>query len=116
MRADTLSWISSQDEAAAPWYESTVLGSSVLWLTQDEAKELGDDILAAIDQAPRRTAEEAPPGSRQVRVTVAVVPMPADGSRPSPSPPTAPAARPRLDSRRRGIGPRRPANPLSRRP
>ncbi len=77
MRADTLSWISSQDEAAASWYESTVLGSSVLWLTQDEAKELGENILAVIEQAPRRTAEEAPPGSRLVRVTVAVVPTPA---------------------------------------
>jgi len=76
LRADTLGWISAQDETTAAWYDATVLGSTVLWLTQDEARDLGARISAMVEQVPRRTAEDAPSGARQVRVTYGVMPVP----------------------------------------
>jgi DNA-binding transcriptional ArsR family regulator len=80
LRADTLGWISTQDETTASWYESIGLSGAVLWLSQNEAKELRDAISAVVDKVPRRTAEEAPAGARQVRVSFSVIPVP-DGNR-----------------------------------
>lgn len=82
LRADTLGWISTQDETTASWYESIGLIGDVLWLSQDEARELRDSISAVIANAPRRTAEEAPAGARRVRVSCIVTPVP-DGNQPA---------------------------------
>lgn len=84
-RADILGWISSQDEAAAAWYDCTVISSGVFWLSHDEAKQLSDDISAMVARMRRRSTAEAPPNSRQVRVSFSVVPIPAGDRRPEPS-------------------------------
>jgi DNA-binding transcriptional ArsR family regulator len=80
-RADILGWISGQDEASAAWYDSTAISSGVFWLSQDEARQLSDDLSAMVARLQRRSAVDAPPGSRQVRVSFNVVPVPA-GDRP----------------------------------
>lgn len=98
LRADTLGWISTQDETTAAWYDATVLGSTVLWLTQDEARDLGARFSAMVEQVPRRTAEDAPAGARQVRVTFGVLPVPSagapDGAEFNPIEPDPPEAGP----------------------
>jgi DNA-binding transcriptional ArsR family regulator len=76
-RADILGWISSQDETADSWYDSTVIGSGAFWLSHDEVKQLSDDISAMVARIPRRSAAEAPHGAREVRVSFSVVPIPA---------------------------------------
>jgi DNA-binding transcriptional ArsR family regulator len=78
-RADTLGWISGQDEEAASWYDSTVISSGVFWLSRDEAKQISDGISAIVARIPRRSAAEAPPGAHRVRVSHSVVPVPAGG-------------------------------------
>ncbi len=100
----------------ASWYDSTVIGSSVLWLTQDEAKQLSESISGGDGQgaaADRRS--EAPPGARQVRVSFSVVPVPRRRRSGRPSPTCAVGV---AGGRRRlsGRAAPRPANPLSRRP
>lgn len=81
-RADTLGWISYQDQASPSWYEATVIGSGVFWLSQEEAKRLGEEISAIVARIPRRSEDEAPPGARRVRVSHSVVPVPAGGEQP----------------------------------
>lgn len=76
LRADALGWISTQDETTAPWYESIGFSDHLLWLSQDEAKEVRDSISAVLAKVPRRTAQEATAGARQVRVSVIVIPVP----------------------------------------
>ncbi|HST47765.1 ArsR/SmtB family transcription factor [Jatrophihabitans sp.] len=94
-RADILGWISNRDEAAS-WYDSTVISSGMYWLTSDETKQLSEDISALVGRVPRRSADQAPPGARRVRVSFSVVPVPA-GSGPQPEQtdrPQADGARP----------------------
>ncbi|MDQ1740894.1 MAG: hypothetical protein QOE53_2546 [Pseudonocardiales bacterium] len=76
-RADILGWISAQDEESAAWYDSTVIGSGVFWLSQEEAKRIGARLSAVLAEIPRHTAAEAPAGAHRVRVSVSVVPVPA---------------------------------------
>jgi DNA-binding transcriptional ArsR family regulator len=78
-RADILGWISSRDEAAASWYDSTVISSGVLWLSHDEAKQLSDGISDLVGRIPRRSAGDAPVGARRIRVSFSVVPVPTGG-------------------------------------
>ncbi|MEO7260026.1 MAG: winged helix-turn-helix domain-containing protein [Jatrophihabitantaceae bacterium] len=85
-RADTLGWISGQDEEAASWYDSTVISSGVFWLSLDEAKQIGERISAIVAEIPRRSAAEAPPGSHRVRVSHSVVPVPASSGQPAGRP------------------------------
>ena len=92
-RADILGWISNRDEAAS-WYDSTVISSGMFWLTHDEAKQLGESISELVGRVPRIPAEQAPPGSRRVRVAFSVVPAPGDGgsaAEPDLSPSALPA-------------------------
>ncbi len=77
-RADTLGWISNQDEAAAAWYESTAISSGVYWLNQQEAKQLSDGIATLLAGFQRRTEAGPPAGTQQVRVSYSVVPVPLD--------------------------------------
>lgn len=81
-RADILGWISNQDESSAPWYDSTVIASTVLWLDPAEAKQLSEDIAAAVGAIPQRTAADAPAGAQRVRVSFSVVPVPAGEQHP----------------------------------
>jgi DNA-binding transcriptional ArsR family regulator len=76
-RAETLGWISGQDEESAAWYDSTVIGSGVYWLSQEEAKRIGDRLSAVLAEIPHSTAAEAPAGAHRVRVSLSVVPVPA---------------------------------------
>lgn len=78
-RADTLSWISAQDEESAAWYDSIVISSGVFWLSREEAKQISDRLSAIVADIPRRTAAEAPAGAHRVRVSHSVVPVPAGG-------------------------------------
>jgi DNA-binding transcriptional ArsR family regulator len=78
-RADILGWISSRDEDAASWYDSTVISSGMLWLSHDEAKQLSEDISDLVGRMPKRSAEQAPVGARRVRVSFSVVPVPTGG-------------------------------------
>ncbi len=89
-RADILGWVSSQDETSASWYDSTVIGSFVLWLDQAEAKELSDGIAAVVSAVPRRAAADAPAGARQVRVSFSVVPVPDGDDQPTGEPTSQP--------------------------
>jgi DNA-binding transcriptional ArsR family regulator len=84
-RADILGWISSQDEAADSWYDSTVISSGVFWLSHDEVKQLSDRISAMMAEMPRRSSSDAPQGARQVRVSFHAVPLPAGNVRPERS-------------------------------
>jgi hypothetical protein len=76
-RADILGWFSSRDETASSWYDSSVIGNALTWLSHDEAKQLSEAISDLVAQLPRRSAEQAPPGARRVRVSFSVVPVPA---------------------------------------
>jgi DNA-binding transcriptional ArsR family regulator len=78
-RADILGWISSRDEAATAWYDSTVISSGVFWLSYDEAKQLSEGISDLVGRMPRRSADQAPAGALRVRVSFSVVPVPAGG-------------------------------------
>ena len=78
-RADTLGWLSSQDEESASWYDSTVIGSGVFWLSREEAKQISDRLSELVAEIPRRPAAEAPAGAQRVRVSHSVVPVPAGG-------------------------------------
>ena len=78
-RADTLGWISGQDEESAEWYDSTVIGSGVFWLSREEAKQISERLSALVAEIPRRTAAEAPAGAYRVRVSHSVVPIPGSG-------------------------------------
>lgn len=78
-RADTLGWISGQGQEAASWYDSTVIGSGVFWLSHDEAKQVSDHLSEIVARIPRRSAAEAPAGAHRVRVSHSVVPVPLDG-------------------------------------
>ncbi|HEX8304118.1 MAG TPA: helix-turn-helix domain-containing protein [Jatrophihabitans sp.] len=84
-RADILGWISGQDEAAAAWYDSTVISSGVFSLSHDEAKQLSEGISELVARLPRRSAADAPTGTRQVRVAFSVVPIPAGNQQPEPA-------------------------------
>ena len=77
-RTDTLAWVASQGDTAQSWYDSSAIGSAVLWLSHDETKQLSDGICDVVARMPRRSAAEAPPGAQQVRVFYTVVPVPAD--------------------------------------
>jgi hypothetical protein len=85
-RADTLAWISAQDEESASWYDSTVIGSGEFWLSQEEAKRISERLSEVVAEIPRRTAAEAPADAHRVRVSHSVVPIPAptggEGSEP----------------------------------
>ncbi|HEV2887968.1 MAG TPA: winged helix-turn-helix domain-containing protein [Jatrophihabitans sp.] len=88
-RAEILGWISGQDDESASWYDSTVIGSGVYWLSHEEAKRIGDRLSEVIAEIPRRTAAEAPAGAHLVRVAHSIVPIPAgEDSRPSRPEPT----------------------------
>jgi DNA-binding transcriptional ArsR family regulator len=76
-RADTLEWISNQDEAESAWYDATAISSGLFWLTHGEAKELADQLGRLVGQLERRTATTAPDGARRIRVSFNVVPVPA---------------------------------------
>jgi DNA-binding transcriptional ArsR family regulator len=76
-RADILGWISAQDEKSAAWYDSTVIGSGVYWLSREEAKRIGARLSAVLAEIPRHTVAEAPAGAHRVRVSLSVVPIPA---------------------------------------
>jgi DNA-binding transcriptional ArsR family regulator len=78
-RADTLGWISGQDEESAAWYDSTVIGSGVFWLSLEEAKQISDRLAEIVAGIPRRPPAEAPAGAHRVRVSYSVVPVPASG-------------------------------------
>jgi DNA-binding transcriptional ArsR family regulator len=84
-RADILGWISSQDEAAASWYDSSVISSEVFWLSHDEVAQLSKDLAAVVARMPRRSADQAPPGTRRVRVSFSAVPIPTGGEQPERS-------------------------------
>jgi DNA-binding transcriptional ArsR family regulator len=75
-RADTLSWISHQDELTAPWYDSIAVSSGVYWLTHEEARQLSaqiGEVVGAFES--RRSMTEPPVDSRRVRVSYTVVPV-----------------------------------------
>lgn len=80
-RADILGWFSSRDEAASSWYDSSIIGNAMTWLSHDEAKQLSEALSDLVARLPRRAAEQAPPGAKRVRVSFSVVPVP-DGARP----------------------------------
>jgi DNA-binding transcriptional ArsR family regulator len=82
-RADTLGWISAQDEESASWYDSIVMGSGVFWLSREEAKRISERLSEIVADIPHRTAAEAPAGARRVRVSHSVVPIPAGEDRSS---------------------------------
>jgi DNA-binding MarR family transcriptional regulator len=84
-RAEILGWLSSQDEAATSWYDSTIIGSGVFSLTQDEAKQVSDGISALVARISRRSSAEAPAGAQRVRVSFSVVPILTGDQQPEPA-------------------------------
>lgn len=67
-------------DADDPWDEVSSLSRSRLWLTYDEAKELGKELTELINRFEKKRASKGPrPGSRQVSTLIAVVPGPEHG-------------------------------------
>lgn len=77
-RADTLAWVSSQDEASSSWYDATSISSGAFWVTQEEAKQLSERMGALVSRFERRTPQDAPAGARRLRISYSVVPLPAE--------------------------------------
>ncbi len=74
-RADTLAWVSHQDEDSSEWYDSMAISSGVFWLDHREAKQLSAELEELTGRYQRRSATDAPPGVRRVRLFYSVVPV-----------------------------------------
>ncbi|HWD78599.1 MAG TPA: winged helix-turn-helix domain-containing protein, partial [Kribbella sp.] len=65
-----------------PWDEVSSLSRSRLWLTHDEAKQLGKELTDVVNRFEKnRPAKGQRPGTRQVSTLIAIVPS-AEGPRP----------------------------------
>jgi len=69
--AETLAWVSAPDP---DWYDAVAVSSGSYWLTAEEAQRLSEAIAEVVAGLSRRSAEDAPPGARRVRVAYTVVP------------------------------------------
>lgn len=59
-----------------PWDDISSLNRSRLWLTHDEAKRFGEELLELVDRYKKgRTSTSHPAGTRQISTLMAVVPM-----------------------------------------
>ncbi len=77
MRSNVDRVLEQFEEIAAddPWDESSLMNRSRLWLTREEAKQLGKELEDVIERFRKgRTATSHPAGSRSVTTLLAVVP------------------------------------------
>jgi DNA-binding transcriptional ArsR family regulator len=59
-----------------PWDDVSSMSRSRLWLTHEEARRFGKELLELVDRYKQdRSAGDRPPGSRQISSLIAVVPI-----------------------------------------
>jgi Helix-turn-helix domain len=73
-RAVAQEYLATEPDEPQEWQEVSVLASSDLWLTVEEARELNAGFAALVQLYRGRTIAERPADSRRVRVTNVVVP------------------------------------------
>lgn len=77
-RSDTLDWYSEQGELTSVWYDALSISSGTYWLSQEEAKQLSEQLTELTGRFEKRRNEVRSPDARWVRVTFTVVPMRAE--------------------------------------
>jgi DNA-binding transcriptional ArsR family regulator len=73
--ADTRRWFAHEREAPPAWRDAAGVDTTVLWMTAEEATELGERYRELLDRHRDRTAQTRPPDARRVRTVRVLVPV-----------------------------------------
>ena len=72
---DLARWFDVERDQPAEWRDTAVVENSRIWLTPDEARELGELVHGFLDPKRARTAADHPDGARRMRCARVVVPL-----------------------------------------